>query len=257
MKKPHILITNDDGVYAPGIRHLWNAVKDICNITIVAPELEQSSSGLSVTLRRPLHIDKVEWNHPNTAAWSVSGTPSDCVKLALSVILDSPPDIILSGINRGSNAGRNVLYSGTIAAVMEGVMHNIPGIAFSTGDFYNPCFEENEKYIPSVLKYVIDHPLPAGTFFNVNFPNKGIINGIRMTRQGKEFWAENPEKRDHPTGNAYYWLGSRLAKFQEEEDCDIAWLEKNYATVVPIHIGELTDLEHIRKQKKHFEILVN
>src|SRR5689334_3155261 len=118
-KRPHLLITNDDGINAPGIRALWEALKDYADVTVVAPANEQSAVGLSTTIRHPLHISDVDWGSNSRNIWSVSGTPADCVKLALNAILDTKPDLIVSGINRGSNLGRNVLYSGTVSAVIE------------------------------------------------------------------------------------------------------------------------------------------
>ena len=259
MKKPRILITNDDGIFAPGIRHLWNAIKDMAEVIVVAPSEEQSATGLSITIRRPLKIDQVEWFNTGADTRAVSGTPSDCVKLALSVILKEKPDLILSGINKGTNAGRNVLYSGTIGGIIEGVMQGIPGIAFSVDDLHNPFFERTEKHIPLIVQYALEHPLPKGTFLNVNFPNNQFetIQGIRMASQGKEYWVENPECRIHPLGENYYWLGCKLAKFLEDENSDIAWLQKGYATAVPIHVAELTDKAHVERHKHIFEQFVN
>jgi 5'-nucleotidase len=259
MKKPRILITNDDGIFAPGIWHLWNAIKDFAEITVVAPAVEQSASGLSITVRDPLRIERINWSDSSANAWAVGGTPSDCVKLALNVILQEPPHLILSGVNRGTNAGRNVLYSGTVAGVIEGVFHDIPGIAFSLGETTTPDFGALEKYILQIMNYAIKHPLPPGTFLNVNFPEKqqNPIEGIRMTSQGKEYWIEDPESRSHPSGHTYYWLGAKLAQFKEEDNSDITWLRKGYVTVAPIHVGELTDYGHIKSHKQIFEDFVN
>lgn len=255
--KPNILITNDDGIHAPGIRHLWNSLHEKANITIVAPSTEQSAVGLSITIRRPLHLEKVDWPKDG-AAWSVTGTPADCIKLALNVVLkDNPPDIILSGINRGTNSGRNILYSGTVAAVIEGIMHNIPGIAFSCRHYTNPDFITAEKYIPRIVDHVLEHPLPNGSFLNVNFPcHEKTVNGIKLTKHGKEFWMENPDERRHPAeGHSYYWLGAKLAKFDEDEECDVSWLTRGYITAVPIRIDELTNHHHIADHKERFEKL--
>ncbi|MBA3722142.1 MAG: 5'/3'-nucleotidase SurE [Parachlamydiaceae bacterium] len=259
MRKPRILITNDDGVFAPGIRHLWNAVNEMADVTVVAPAFEQSATSLSITVRSPLSIAKADWYSPKGPVWSVSGTPSDCVKLALTVILPEQPDLIISGVNRGNNAGRNVLYSGTVAAVIEGIMHNIPGIAFSLDGEEHSNYDGTEKHIQQIIRYILQHPLPSGTFLNVNFPQHSVdgIKGIRMARQGKEFWVENPECRSHPKGHSYYWLGIKLAKFQEHEDSDISLLEKGFATAVPIHVGELTDIVHVNNHRKIFEEFVN
>ena len=192
---------------------------------VVAPAKEQSAVGLSITVRHPLHIEKVDWHFAEDAdVWSVSGTPSDCIKLALSVILTQPPELIISGINRGGNAGRNVLYSGTVAGVIEGMMHDIPGMAISAADFTNPDYEKIEYYIPSLVQYILESPLPTGTFLNVNFPSRNTkeIKGVRLARQGRELWVENPEEREHPTERSrYYWLGAKLAHIEEADDSDI------------------------------------
>jgi 5'-nucleotidase len=258
--RPLILVTNDDGVYAPGIKFLCKVVQDIADVVVVAPANEQSAVSLSITIRHPLHIEKIDWPFFDAEVWSVNGTPADCVKLALNVVLPRPPQLIVSGVNRGNNAGRNVLYSGTVAAVMEGVMHNIPGIAFSFADYLNPVFVNLESYISLIIRYTLENPFPEGTLLNVNFPKhtEHGLKGIRLTAQGKEYWAEDPEKRKHPNeGYPYYWLGAKLAQFKEEEDSDIALLREGYATAVPIRIGDLTDYSLLKQNKQKFETLVN
>lgn len=257
--RPHILITNDDGITAPGIRHLWSSLKSFADLTIIAPAIEQSAVGLSITLRHPLRLEQ-DHTFADTPAWSVTGTPADSIKMALSVLLDQPPDLIVSGINRGSNAGRNVLYSGTVGGAIEGVMHEIPSIAFSCCGYRIPEYSYTEQYIPTILQHVIEHPLPSGTLLNVNFPkemNLGI-KGFKMTRQGRELWMENPDKRVHPAEeHTYYWLGAKIVSFEEEADSDISWLRQGYVTAVPVHVGELTDHGHLQLRKKHFEEALN
>lgn len=257
MKRPHILVTNDDGIHAPGIKHLWNALSQVADLTVVAPTAEQSAVGLSITLRNPLQISKLDNWTQNSSAWAVTGTPADCVKMALNIVLENPPDLIVSGINRGSNAGRNVLYSGTIAAVIEGTLQGIPGIAFSSCDYTQTPYHKAEPYIPKIVEYILANPLPPGSFLNVNFPSlasEGGIQGVKLVRQGKEYWGEDPEQRKHPAeGHCYYWLGSKLEMFEEESDSDIALLRQGYVTAVPVQISELTDHQHIKAQKKHFE----
>lgn len=260
-KRPYILLTNDDGVYAPGIKHLWKVLSQMADVVVVAPASEQSAVSLSITIRHPLKIEKLDWPWDSKATvWSVNGTPADCVKLALNVILPDPPQLIVSGINRGNNAGRNILYSGTVAAVIEGVMHDIPGIAFSVADYFNPDYEKVEQYIPSIIKYSLEHRLPAGTFLNVNFPKhtETGIKGIRFATQGKEYWSENPEQRKHPAeGSSYYWLGAKLAQFEEDNHCDVALLKEGYATAVPIRINDLTHHLLLNQQRENFEKFVN
>lgn len=260
IQRPYILVTNDDGVYAPGIKHLWKALSPIADVIVVAPASEQSAVGLSITVRHPLCIEKIEWPFEDAKVWSVNGTPADCVKLALNVILPSYPQLIVSGINRGSNAGRNVLYSGTVAAVIEGTLHNIPGIAISIADYTDPAYSEVESYIPGLIRYLLEHPLPLGTFLNVNFPKqmRNGLKGIYFTKQGKEYWAEKPEHREHPAeGNSYYWLGAKLAQFKEEQDCDIMWLREGYATAVPIYINDLTHHLYLEQNKAQFNTFIN
>lgn len=235
------------------------ALKDLANtITIVAPSKEQSAVSLSITIRDPLRIEKAVWPE-QASAWSVTGTPADCVKLALSVVLDTKPDLIVSGINKGSNAGRNIFYSGTIAGVIEGLMHDIPGVAFSCCDYLNPDFPNAEKHIPLIIKHVLEHPLPIGTLLNVNFPILSKeIKGYKLARQGKEYIAEEPSQRVHPTENhSYYWLGAKIAKYDEHEDSDIALLDKGYITAVPVHVHEMTDLQYFRDRRDHFERTLN
>lgn len=254
MKRPHILITNDDGIQAPGIRHLWKSLQSIADLTIVAPAHEQSCVSLSVTTRAPLKIEKFPWES-DAKVFCVSGTPADCIKLALNVVLDSKPDLVVSGINRGTNAGRNVLYSGTVAGAIEASLHDIPAIAFSCRDYFETDYETAIKHIPQIVQHTLKHPLHAGSLLNVNFPSKDLkIQGFKMTKQGKEYWGEEPSERFHPVeGHAYYWIGAKLMSFEEEEDSDISWLHKGFVTAVPVNVGSLTDLEQLNQRKEHFE----
>jgi 5'-nucleotidase len=258
--RPHILLTNDDGVFAPGIQHLWNLLKEMAEITIVAPASDQSGVGMCITTRTPLRLEKVEWPQASSV-WSISGTPADAVKLGLNKVVHQRPDIIISGINRGTNAGRNVLYSGTIGAAIEGVMHGIPSIAFSCWDSVDPDYLPTGGYIPRLVHYILENPMPTGTFLNVNFPSKkfGEIKGVKMVRQGKELWMEDPKERSHPIErNNYFWLGAKLMEFDDEHaESDIIWLKKGYVTVVPVHVGELTDHHHLQSQKNILEDLFN
>lgn len=252
--KPRLLIVNDDGIYAPGLKALWKSLVDDFDLTIVAPTTERSGMGIAITLRKPLHIDQVVWEK-DTPAWKISGNPADCVRLAMSVILKQPPDLIVSGINQGSNTGTTVLASGTIGAVMEGALRSIPGIAFSCEDFVNPDYAAVEKYIVPIVRHVLEHPLSQGSVLNVNFPMTKTIKGFRFARQGKSRWLENPEERVHPEGKPYYWLGGRWMEYDEHEDSDVALLKQGYATAVPIHVAELTDHAHLKEYRNKFEAL--
>ena len=200
-------------------------------------------------------MEPIQWNNGITA-WHVNGTPADCVKLALILCCNYHLNVIVSGINRGTNAGRNVLYSGTVAAIIEGILHGIPGIAFSCVDYYEPDYATIERLIPVIVDDLIRNPLPSGTFLNVNFPAKSKpIKGFKMARQGLAYWAEDPDKRDHPVeSHSYYWLGSKMAVFNEHENSDIALLEQGYITAVPIHIEELTHHQQVEERKKALKI---
>lgn len=255
-KRPFILITNDDGIQAPGLRHLWQAIRSYADVAIVAPQTEKSGSGLSITYMKPLTVHEIPWEVP---AWSVSGTPADCVKMAIGVLLDRRPDMIVSGINCGSNAGRTVLYSGTIGGVIEGVLKDIPGIAFSFADFETPPLEATQKYIIPLIAHFLEHPLSSGTLLNVNFPLniKDGAKGFKLTKQGRSCWLESPDKRAHPQGTPYYWLGGKWVLEQEHPESDVYWLEQGFVTGVPIHVGELTDRNALDLHKANIEVKLN
>lgn len=255
--RPYILISNDDGIHAPGIKHLWNCLKDFADVIVVAPDREQSAVGLSITLRQPLHLETYRWEN-NESIYAINGTPADCIKMALTVILKRKPDLIVSGINRGTNAGRNILYSGTVAATIEGTMQNIPSIAFSCYDYHEyPNYEVVEDYIPSIVNHVLEHPLSPGVLLNVNFPSKKHeIQGIKLASQGMQYWAENPDQRAHPAeGKDYYWLGARLKEFDEDENSDIHLLKHGYITAVPVQVHQLTDYSYLNERKDAFDKL--
>lgn len=251
-KRPFLLITNDDGIHAPGIRHLWESVHKFADVAIVAPHKERSGSGLSITWTRPLIVHEVSWDCP---AWSVNGTPADCIKMALSVLVKQKPDMIISGVNKGSNAGRTVLYSGTIGGVIEGCLKDIPGIAFSFSDFETPPLAATQEYITPLIRHFLQHPLSNGTILNVNFPYncKEGTKGFKLTRQGRGCWLEAPDRRVHPEGMHYYWLGGKWTSSNEDPDSDVYWLDQGYVTGAPIHVGELTDHRLLSTHKESVE----
>lgn len=253
MKKPFLLITNDDGINAPGIKHLWQAVHEFADVAIVAPQHEKSGCGLSITWTKPLHIRQVPWEK-NTPAWSLTGTPADCVKLGVNVILERRPDMIISGVNKGSNSGRTVLYSGTIGGVIEGTLKGIPGIAFSFSDLEVPPLSVTQKHILSIIQHFLKNPLPEGTLLNVNFPYncKETIKGIKIAKQGRSYWKEAPDRRIHPEGDPYYWLGGAWGGVEEDPESDVALLDQGYIAAAPIHVGFLTCDSTYQKYKKEF-----
>jgi 5'-nucleotidase len=253
-KKLKILVTNDDGIEAPGLKALWEALVDVADLYILAPSSEKSGVGLGITIRDPIHIQEVAWER-GTKAWKVSGTPADCVRMGMSVILDFLPDLIVSGINRGANSGRNVLYSGTIGGIIEGTLRNVPGIAFSCVDFANPDYKMTQPLIYPLVKHLIEHPLPQGTLLNVNFPDTQKILGVKFARQGRGYWIEDPDQRVHPEGHSYFWHGGKWFEHDENEESDVHLLKQGFATAVPIHVSELTDLKLFHERKADFNTL--
>ncbi len=257
-RKPRILITNDDGIKAAGLKSLWEPVKDFADVYIAAPSTEKSGVGVGITFYKPVHFQPVQWLD-DTPAWKIDGTPADCVKVALGALLDSPPNLIISGVNQGSNAGRNVLYSGTIGGVIEGVLRGIPGIAFSYSNGDTEHFTHVKKFIPSLVQHFLEYPITTGSFINVNFPDflEEKIKGYRMARQGKGLWIETPEIKTRNDGVSNYLMRGKPGKYDEHEDSDITLLDQGYITVVPIHIDELTDHKLLKSHKSLFETSLN
>ncbi len=255
--RPTILITNDDGIEAPGLYHLWRALVDVADVFIVAPAFEQSGVGCKITLHKPLQIRKTIWEK-ETPAWKINGTPADCVRLGSRVILGKEPDLIVSGINRGANSGRVVLHSGTIGGVIAGAFRGIQGIAFSCVSFESPNYLLAEKCVLPLVRHILAHPLPKGSFLNVNIPDAfDEIRGFRLARQGMSYWAENPEQREHPDGGFYYWQGGAWCNLDEHEESDVALLKQGFVTAVPIHVQELTDHTVLKERKEMFEASLN
>jgi 5'-nucleotidase len=256
--KPFLLITNDDGINAPGIKHLWQAVHQFADVAIVAPQSEKSGCGLGITWTKPLHVQPVAWE-AGTPAWSLTGTPADCVKIALAGLIGRKPDMVISGANKGSNAGRTVLYSGTIGGCIEAALKGIPAIGFSFSDFDTPPVSATEKYIVSLIQHFLKYPLPDGTLLNVNFPYncKEGIKGIKLAKQGKSYWKENPDKRVHPEGAPYYWLGGEWGAVEEDPTSDVAYLDQGYIAATPIHVAELTCNATLEKYKVLTEDALN
>jgi 5'-nucleotidase len=248
-RRPRILLTNDDGVSAEGIYHLWLGLKEHCDLTIIAPTEDRSGSGVAITTLQPLRIEEIKWKETETKAYQVHGTPTDCVKLALNVIYDEPPDLIASGINRGANSGRTIFHSGTVGGIIEGALRGIPGIAFSCDDDERPNFSRAQSYVYPLIQYLLAHPLPAGTFLNVTFPDHPeALKGIRLARQGKSRWIEQIEKVHTSADGNNYWLNGQRGTAQEHEESDVELVKSGYLAVVPIQVDELTD--HLQFQTR-------
>jgi len=234
-KKPLILVTNDDSIYAKGIKSLVDAVKELGDVLVVSPQDPQSGMGHAITIHDPLRL-KPSDKFKNIKSYTCSGTPVDCVKLAIYEVLKKRPTLLVSGINHGSNAATNVLYSGTMSAAVEGAIEGIPSIGFSLLDFdSNADFDASKHYVKQICKSVLKNGLPKGTCLNVNIPKGKIedIKGVKICRQGRAFWEDAFEKRTDPFGRDYYWLTGDFAVTDRGEDTDMYALEHNYVSVVP------------------------
>lgn len=237
-KKPLILITNDDGINAPGIRTLISIMNTLGEVVVVAPDSPQSGMGHAITLNSTLYAEQVFIDEGAQKEYSCSGTPADCVKLAIREILHKKPDLCVSGINHGSNSSINVIYSGTMSAAVEAGIEGIPAIGFSLLDYtWNANFEASKPYVKTITKKVLKEGLPNGIVLNVNIPNapKESIQGIKISRQAKANWVEEFDKRKNPQGKDYYWLSGKFVNLDGGKDTDEWALEHNFVSVVPIH----------------------
>ncbi|NEQ33268.1 MAG: 5'/3'-nucleotidase SurE [Leptolyngbya sp. SIO4C5] len=209
-----ILVSNDDGIFALGIRTLANTLAAAGHeVTVVCPDRERSATGHGLTLHKPIRAEVIESVfHPQVQAWACSGTPSDCVKLALGALLDTPPDFVLSGINHGANLGTDVLYSGTVSAAMEGVIEGIPSVAFSLAGFKSQEFQPGANFARILVDHLGNNTLGAGVLLNVNIPpvDEADIQGVKITHQGLRRYVDLFEKRVDPRGKTYYWLAGEV-----------------------------------------------
>ncbi len=233
--KPAILVVNDDGITAPGIKYLMDAMKDIGRVVVVAPDSPQSGMGHAITVGKPLRFDKVDI-YPDIEMYSCSGTPVDCVKLAVNkVFKGKKPDLCVSGINHGLNNSINILYSGTMSAAVEGAIESIPSIGFSLDDYtLQADFSHCIRFVKEIAGQVLQNGLPAGTLLNVNFPAGPHIKGIKISRQANAKWAEEFDERMDPYKRPYYWLTGVFQSNDGGEDTDVWALEHRYASVVPV-----------------------
>ncbi len=238
MEKPLILVTNDDGITAPGLRALVRYMKEIGDVVVVAPDSPQSGMGHAITLDNTLYSKKVTIDTENGGSeeYSCSGTPADCVKLALQELLDRKPDICVSGINHGSNSSINVIYSGTMSAAIEAGIEGIPAIGFSLCDFsWDANFEKAGDAIKRIVREALDKGMPQGVVLNVNIPKlEGReYKGIKVSRQARANWKEKFDKRISPMGKEYYWLTGEFELLDKGEDTDEWALANDYISLVP------------------------
>lgn len=253
MEKPLILVTNDDGITAPGIRALVEVAKELGEVVIVAPDAPQSGMGHAITISKPIRLHPNERVFEGMESYECSGTPVDCVKLAKHVILkDRTPAICLSGINHGSNASINIIYSGTLSAAMEASLEGIPSIGFSLLDYsYDADFEACKPYVKQLIEWVLTNGLEEGSLLNVNIPDLPYdeIAGIRVCRQADARWIEEFTEAEDPRGQKYYWLTGRFSNNDKANDTDIWALENKYIAVVP-SMHDLTNYSALKTLKR-------
>jgi 5'-nucleotidase len=251
-KRPLILVCNDDGITAPGIRNLIEVAEEFGEVVVVAPDKPQSAMGHAITINSTLRIQQIR--NGSRQEFACSGTPVDCIKLAVNKILPRKPDLVVSGINHGSNASINVIYSGTMSAAMEGTLEGIPSVGFSLTDHsIDADFTAAKKYVRIVIDHVLRDGIPQGVCLNVNIPNVSaeMIRGIKVCRQARANWEEEFDERKDPNGKPYYWLTGVFKNYDDGQDTDIWALENNFVTVVPCEV-DLTAHEAIQRYK-HWE----
>ncbi len=234
---PTILVTNDDGISAPGIRNLVEAVKGLGKVVVVAPDKPQSGMGHAITIGNLLRLTPMHHVFDGVEAWSCSGTPVDCVKLAVDKVLRRKPDLCLSGINHGANHSINVIYSGTMSAAVEAAIESIPSIGFSLLDYsVEADFGPARKYVRQIVEQVLLRPLDKHLILNVNFPAvpDNLIKGIKICRQAYAKYEEDFVERNDPNSRKYYWLTGKFVNFDRGRDTDVWALEHNYVSVVPV-----------------------
>jgi 5'-nucleotidase len=249
-RKKLILVTNDDGITAPGILFLSKIAKQFGDVCVIAPDKAQSGMGHAITLNSTLRIEKTNFHNVNYE-YSCSGTPVDCVKLGVNKFLDRKPDLVLSGINHGANLSINVIYSGTMSAALEGAIEGIPSVGFSLSDFsidadFSPC----ENTVKQVIEKMLSHKFTETVCLNVNIPKLKAdeMRGIKLCRAAKGNWIEEFDERKDPSGKSYYWLTGKFVNFEEgNHETDLYLNKLGHVTVVPVHF-DMTN----HPQVKHF-----
>lgn len=247
--KPYILVTNDDGIDSPGIQALAKAMSQIGTVVVVAPDRQQSAVGHSLTISNPLRVTKFS-RDGDICGYAVNGTPSDCVKMAISSLMPEKPALVISGINHGQNTGVNILYSGTVAAATEGMLFGIPSIAISLAshDVYFDCSAAAE-YALRVAEMLMNYNLQKSTLLNVNVPalTKEKIKGVKVVKQSNSYWKDNYEKRNDPFGREYFWFAGEYNS-DNSADTDDYSLDRGWVTITPVQF-KFTDFDLIENIK--------
>ncbi len=252
MSKPKILITNDDGIFSTGIYALWQAMCEIGDPIVVAPNREKSATGHSITLNDPLRVESIT-RIRGFKGWAVDGTPADCTKIAINALLDKKPDLIISGINQGANLGCNLIYSGTLSAASEGTLLGIPSISISLASYKTDDYRAAKSTAIEIAKHVLNDNLPKGTLLNVNVPycHPKKIKGKRVTRQGNQYFKDEFEKRIDPRNQHYYWIKGKMIDKDKSLDYDGKAVSENYVSITPVHF-KITNELYLNELKQKF-----
>ncbi|HUU70667.1 MAG TPA: 5'/3'-nucleotidase SurE [Planctomycetota bacterium] len=242
-----ILLSNDDGIFALGLSALRDALRDVEDVTVVAPDMEQSGAAHSITLHLPLRVRRLQQKN-EFFGFTVNGSPADCVKIAIRELMEQPPAAVLTGINYGANLGVNVFYSGTVAGALEGAMFGLPSFAFSLDHGENPDFDEAARMARQVYDFFKDKPLPRGTLLNVNIPALPAdkIKGVAITRMSRAGYDEKFEKRYDPRGQVYYWISGRIDDTDNLPGTDVNAVRNGYVSVTPLHY-DLTEYQIVEQ----------
>lgn len=245
MSRPLILISNDDGIHSEGLHSLAKALKKIARVVVIAPDRERSGVSHSLTLQRPLRVDRVK-----TGVYAVDGTPTDCINLAVNRILKEKPALVASGINKGGNLGDDITYSGTVSAAIEGRILGIPSFAISLVSRNYFRFEVASKIAAQIAQEILEKGLPEDTLLNVNVPSvpEKELRGIKITRQGKRIYSDAVVEKIDPRGRKYYWIAGEEIGFEKRRGTDILAVNDNYISITPLHL-DLTNYRSVKKLK--------
>ncbi len=246
-----ILLSNDDGIEAKGLKILASALKEHAELFIFAPDREQSAVGHAITIHDPLKVSE-RYHDEKFFGYAVNGTPADCVKLALCSIMEEPPDLLISGINQGANLGTDIIYSGTVSAATEGTLLGVPSIALSIDSYKRDArFDTAAKVVVDLLKYIPEFDVPDGTLLNINVPDIDFeeIKGRKFTCQGKTKFVEKYVKRTDPRGNTYYWIAGEVVEIEELDSADYSAVKNGYVSITPIHF-DVTNYEYLTSLKR-------
>jgi 5'-nucleotidase len=247
-----ILLSNDDGIHAPGLAALYQAVKGLGEIVVAAPDSQMSAVGHAITISDPIKVHEVT-TASGLSGYAIGGTPADSVKVAVQALMDAPPDLVVSGINLGPNAGISIIYSGTVSAATEGTILGIPSLAISINTFTDPLWDTAIHAARVVIERAIQQGVPAGTLLNVNVPNKPLaeLRGYQVTRMGKSQYREVFHRRQDPRGNIYFWMDGEMELEAGQNGTDVQALEENCVSITPLSF-DLTNHNALEKVRASF-----